>query len=155
MYGDAPGVDIVLVPRGWGTRKLTADRDVLEWLARWTTSSEFITSVCTGSAVLGAAGILNGYRATSNKRAFAWAQSFGENVTWVREARRVQDSNRWTSSGVSAGLDMSLGLVQFLHGDVANKVADEMEYDWHRDPAWDPFAAKNGLIAKAWRLCVR
>ena len=149
-YGDAPGVDIVLVPGGWGTRSLIEDHRFLEWLASWTAPSEFIASVCTGSAVLGAAGILNGYRATTNKRAFAWAQSHGENVTWIPEARWVQDSNRWTSSGVSAGIDMALGLVQFLHGDdVANKIADGMEYDWHRDPAWDPFAAKNGLVAKA------
>jgi transcriptional regulator GlxA family with amidase domain len=97
--------------------------------------------------LLAAAGLLDGYRATSNKRAFAWAKAHGAKVDWVAEARWVADGDRWTSSGVSAGIDMSLALVGHLHGEAtADEVADRMEYERHRDASCDPFAAKNGLV---------
>ncbi|MHB8659961.1 MAG: DJ-1/PfpI family protein [Solirubrobacteraceae bacterium] len=145
-YQDAPRAAMVLVPGGMGTRPLVNDHDLLGWLARWSSGAEIITSVCTGSAVLAAAGLLDGYRATSNKRAFAWACEQGPGVDWVSQARWVQDRNRWTSAGVAAGMDMALALVARLHGDrLAESVADGIELEWHRDPAWDPFAAKCGL----------
>jgi transcriptional regulator GlxA family with amidase domain len=145
-YDQAPATDIVLVPGGIGTRQLVHDRMFLTWLARWAGAAEFITSVCTGSAVLAAAGLLDGYRATSNKRAFAWACEQGPDVDWAPAARWVEDRNRWTSSGVAAGMDMSLALISRLLGQhVAASVADRVEYDWHQEPTWDPFAAKNGL----------
>jgi transcriptional regulator GlxA family with amidase domain len=146
-YADAPPCDVVLVPGGIGTRRLVEDQGWLKWLREWAGPSDLVTSVCTGSGVLAAAGLLEGFRATSNKRAFAWASSQGNDVTWVPEARWVEDRGRWTSSGVAAGMDMTLALIARLHGDaVATETADRVEYDWHRDPAWDPFAAKNGLI---------
>jgi transcriptional regulator GlxA family with amidase domain len=147
-YRDAPPAALVLVPGGRGTRQLVNEPDFLGWLARWSSGAEFITSVCTGSALLAAAGLLDGYRATSNKRAFAWAREQGPGVEWVPQARWVQDGNRWTSSGVAAGMDMALALVAYLHGDrLAGSVADGIELEWHRDPAWDPFATKNGLLS--------
>lgn len=146
-YGDASVPDIVLVPGGVGTRSLVGDGDFLAWLASWAGSARLVTSVCTGSAVLAAAGLLDGYRATSNKRAFSWAESQGPKVAWVRQARWVQDRDRWTSSGVAAGMDMTLALIGHIHGDeMATQVADKVEYDWHRDSSWDPFAAKHGVI---------
>ncbi len=147
-YRDAPPADVVLVPGGIGTRRLVADRAFLEWLAQWAPTADLITSVCTGSGVLAAAGLLDGFRATSNKRAFAWACGQGPGVDWVPEARWVEDRDRWTSSGVAAGMDMALALISRLHGDrLAAAVADGVEFAWHRDPAWDPFAAKNGLTS--------
>lgn len=146
-YSNARPLDVVLVPGGIGTRSLVEDRDFLSWLAGRAQATEFVTSVCTGSGVLAAAGLLDGYRATSNKRAFAWAQSQGPNVQWVPQARWVADRTRWTSSGVAAGMDMTLALIAELHGDeLASRVADGVEYDWHRDSTWDPFAAKHGLV---------
>lgn len=146
-YRDAPPAEVVLVPGGIGTRGLVGDRPFLDLLARWASSAELVTSVCTGSGLLAAAGLLDGYRATSNKRAFAWAVEQGPGVHWVPEARWVEDRDRWTSSGVAAGLDMALGLVAHFHGEgLAGTVADGIELEWHRDPAWDPFAAKNGLV---------
>jgi putative intracellular protease/amidase len=76
-YSDAAPPDIVLVPGGMGTRRLVDDREFLTWLADWASSAPYVTSVCTGSGVLAAAGLLDGYRATSNKRSFKWAQSQG------------------------------------------------------------------------------
>ena len=144
-YGAAPVPEIALVPGGPGTRELVKNSGFLAWLAGWAAPAEFITSVCTGSGLLAAAGLLDGYRATSNKRAFEWARSQGARVEWVPRARWVADRNRWTSSGVTAGMDMTLALVGHLHGeDLAGRVADRVEYDWHRDSTWDPFAALYG-----------
>jgi transcriptional regulator GlxA family with amidase domain len=92
--------------------------------------------------------LLDGLRATSNKRSFSWASAQGAKVTWIPEARWVEDGNRWTSSGVAAGIDMALALIARLYGeDAASGLADRVEYEWHRDPNWDPYAAFNGLVA--------
>jgi transcriptional regulator GlxA family with amidase domain len=147
-YEEVAGCEVVLVPGGIGTRRLVEDRSFLECLARLAAGAEFVTSVCTGSGVLAAAGLLDGYRATSNKRAFTWACQQSADVTWVPEARWVEDRSRWTSSGVAAGIDMALGLISHLHGpQLAADVADRFEYESHCDPSWDPFATKNGLVA--------
>jgi transcriptional regulator GlxA family with amidase domain len=146
-YEEAARPDVVLVPGGIGTRRLVNDRAFLDWLAAWARPAELVTSVCTGSALLAAAGLLDGYRATSNKRAFNWARTQGPHVEWVPRARWVEDRDRWTSSGVAAGMDMTLALIARLHGDeLASDVADGVELEWHRDPGWDPFAAKHGLV---------
>jgi transcriptional regulator GlxA family with amidase domain len=145
-YRDAPPPDIVLVPGGIGTRRLVADQSFTAWLSRWASTAAVLTSVCTGSGLLASAGLLDGYQATSNKRAFSWARAQGPGVVWVPEARWVQDRNRWSSSGVAAGIDMALGLLAELNGPkVAAAVAGGIEYEWHRDSTCDPFAAKNGL----------
>lgn len=137
----APRPDIVLVPGGLGTRSLVRDEPFLAWLAGYASQAPLVTSVCTGSALLAAAGLLDGYRATSNKRGFDWASAYGENVEWVRQARWVQDRDRWTSSGVAAGMDMTAALIRHLHGDeVADEVTDRLELEVRTDPAWDPFA---------------
>ena len=146
-YAGAPPCDIVLVPGGIGRLAVIDDRTFLSWLAGYGATAEYVTSVCTGSALLAAAGLLDGYRATSNKRSFGWVREQGPRVEWVPEARWVVDRNRWTSSGVAAGIDMSLALIAHLFGtDFAQRVADGTEYEWHVDSHWDPFAAKNGLV---------
>ena len=146
-YSHAPAPDIVLVPGGIGTRTLVDDRQFITWLSGWAQSAEIVTSVCTGSGVLAAAGLLDGYRATSNKRAFSWAESQGSRVEWVRQARWVADRDRWTSSGVAAGMDMTLALIAHLQGaELAEQLAERLEYEWHRDSTWDPFAARHGVV---------
>jgi transcriptional regulator GlxA family with amidase domain len=146
-YDDAPAPDIVMVPGGLGTRALAADKTFLEWLRRWASDADLVTSVCTGSALLAAAGLLDGYRATSNKRAFAWASGHGSDVEWVASARWVHDRDRWTSSGVAAGMDMTAALIGELFGPVqAQRAAEEIELELHTDATWDPFAAANDLV---------
>lgn len=145
-YADAAPCDILLVPGGVGTRGLVADPAFLAWLAAYASRSQLVTSVCTGSGVLAAAGLLDGFRATSNKRAYAWAASQGTNVEWVPKARWVEDRNRWTSSGVAAGMDMTAALIdRFWGADSAVEAARRIELEVHTDPDWDPFAALNGL----------
>jgi transcriptional regulator GlxA family with amidase domain len=146
-YDDAPAPDIVMVPGGLGTRALAADKTFLEWLRRWASDADLVTSVCTGSALLAAAGLLDGYRATSNKRALAWASGHGSDVEWVASARWVDDRDRWTSSGVAAGMDMTAALIGELFGPVqAQRAAEEIELELHTDATWDPFAAANDLV---------
>ena len=139
--------DILLVPGGSGTRREVDNQVMLDWLQNQSMGAEYVTAVCTGSALLARAGILDGRKATTNKRAYNWATSQSDKVHWIKQARWVEDGKFFTSSGVSAGMDMSLGLIARLLGeDVAEQVATWTEYEWHRDPEWDPFAEVYGLI---------
>lgn len=145
-YSDAGPPDIVLVPGGMGTRTLVQDAGFLLWLADWAAPAQLVTSVCTGSGVLAAAGLLDGYRATSNKRAFAWATEQSAEVEWVARARWVEDGNRWTSSGVAAGMDMAAALIAHLFGaETAAAITAGAELEVREDSGEDPFAVLYGL----------
>ena len=146
-FGEGRQYDILLVPGGKGTRKEVDSQPLLEWIRDQSSAAEYVTSVCTGSALLARAGVLDGLRATTNKRAFAWATSQGDKVNWEKEARWVEDGKFFTSSGVSAGMDMSLALISRILGqETAEQVATWTEYEWNRDANWDPFAKVHGLV---------
>jgi len=146
-FDDDHQFDILLVPGGMGTRQQVTNPMLLEWLRGQSAGAQYITSVCTGSALLASAGLLDGVRATTNKAAFAWVTEQGKQVMWQKQARWVEDGKFFTSSGVSAGIDMSLALIAKLLGqETAQRVALWAEYDWHEDPDWDPFAKRHGLI---------
>lgn len=137
-----PPLDLLLVPGGIGTRKAVDDAALLAWVRDRAAAAEVVMSVCTGTSLLARAGVLDGCRATTNKRSFDWVRGQGPNVDWVRQARWVEDGRFVTSSGVSAGMDMALAVVERLWGaEVARLVEIGTEYDRHRDPDWDPFAA--------------
>ena len=139
--------DILLIPGGMGTRKEVDNSIMLEWLEDQSRKAEYVTSVCTGSALLARAGILDGIKATTNKRAFAWVTSQSDKVSWQKEARWVEDGKFFTSSGVSAGMDMSLALIGKLLGqEKAEQIATRAEYEWHSVASWDPFAKVHGLL---------
>ncbi len=143
---DAHDLDVLLVPGGWGTRREVANAAFMGELGRQCASARFVASVCTGSALLAAAGVLDGLRATTNKRSFAWVVSQGPRVNWVAQARWVEDGKFFTSSGVSAGMDMALGLIGRIFGkETSMTIAQQAEYEWHPDMGWDPFAKLNGL----------
>lgn len=142
-FPDCPKLDLLLVPGGMGTRQQVENPAMLEFLRTRAKEAELVMSVCTGSGLLAKAGVLDGKRATSNKKSFAWASSRSNRVEWVKKARWVEDGDRVTSSGVSAGMDMALAVIARLFGrETAERLALYTEYDWHRDPAWDPFADK-------------
>jgi transcriptional regulator GlxA family with amidase domain len=144
---DCPPIDVILVPGGIGTRREVNNAAVMEWLRRRAAEAEIVASVCTGAALLARAGLLDARRATSNKLSFRWVTEQGPDVEWVRQARWVEDGKFATSSGVSAGIDMTLALIARLAGaEVAERIATRMEYEWHRDPSWDPFAKIHGLV---------
>jgi transcriptional regulator GlxA family with amidase domain len=146
---DAPALDLLLVPGGIGTRTAVNETRLIEWIRSRAAAAELVMSVCTGAALLARAGALDGRRATTNKRAFAWVESQGPKVEWVRQARWVRDGNVVTSAGVSAGMDMALAVIADLYGERASEeLALVAEYEPHRDPTWDPFAARHGLVPK-------
>jgi transcriptional regulator GlxA family with amidase domain len=139
-FDDCPPLDLVLVPGGMGTLAEVKNPAMLNWLRAQAKSTEIVMSVCSGSAILAEAGLLDGRKATSNKRYFQVAVDHGPKVQWIEKARWVDDGDRVTSSGVSAGIDMSLAVVARLYGDkVAENIADLTEYQWHRDADTDPF----------------
>ena len=143
---DGTDFDILFVPGGAGTRKEVENPALLDWIAQNSTRAEYTLSVCTGSALLARAGVLNKRRATTNKAAFSWVVEQGPDVEWVAQARWVEDGHVLTSSGVSAGMDMTLAAIAAMHGtDRAEQVANWCEYIWNRDPDQDPFAKLNGL----------
>ena len=146
-FADGAGFDLLLVPGGPGTRPGVEDETLLGWLAEASDASALVTTVCTGSALLARTGRLDGLAATSNKATFKWVMEQGPKVNWKLEARWVEDGKFMTSSGVSAGMDMALAAIQNLYGPAeAERVATRTEYDWKRDPAWDPFAKVHGLV---------
>lgn len=144
---EVDSLDLLLVPGGIGTREGIVNQPLLDWLAAVVPTTEIAMTVCTGTALFARAGVLDGKRATTNKKAFQWVAEQGPKVEWVKEARWVRDGKFATSSGVSAGMDMALGVITELYGEkVAEFLALVTEYEWHRDAAWDPFAKAHGLV---------
>lgn len=131
---------ILVIPGGQGTRKLVNDDIFISKLRNLCQSAEYVLSICTGSALLAKAGVLDNRKATSNKKAFEWVQSVSSNVNWIRNARWVVDGKYYTSSGVSAGIDMALGFVSDLFGkDKAIQIARDIEYIWNSNRNTDCF----------------
>ncbi len=146
-FDDAESFDLLLIPGGRGTQTEVANPATLNWIASQAPSAEYVMSVCTGTRLLAAAGVLDGRRATTNKLAFHRVADPWPNVEWVKEARWVEDGKFLTSSGVSAGMDMSLAAIALMHGvELAEQVAVWAEYDWHRNKDHDPFAQVYGLV---------
>jgi transcriptional regulator GlxA family with amidase domain len=140
-FADDRRYDILMVPGGMGTRREVDNPALLQWLAATAARTEIVASVCTGSALLAKAGVLDGKRATTNKNALDWVMSQGPKVEWQRKARWVEDGKFLTSSGVSAGTDMALALIARLCGvEQARQVARWAEYTWNEDSTDDPFA---------------
>jgi transcriptional regulator GlxA family with amidase domain len=140
-FEDAPQFNVLLVPGGMGTRKEIENEALLGFLRRQDRGTDLTTSVCTGAALLARAGILDGRRATTNKRAFRWVAGVSDKVQWIGRARWVSDGKYVTSSGISAGMDLALALVERLYDrGLAEKVARGAEYQWNDDAENDPFA---------------
>ena len=140
-FEDCPRLQILVVPGGMGTRVEVKNEALLGFLRERDQESEITASVCTGSSLLAKAGLLDGYKATTNKHFFEHALEQHGKVEWVREARWVDDGKVITSSGVSAGMDMALHLVRRLYGEErARQIAAGAEYIWNEDAANDPFA---------------
>ena len=136
-FADAPPLDVVLVPGGIGTRREEENPAMLEYLRRTGGAAQWITSVCTGSALLAASGLARGKRVTSHWSYLETLRGRGD-VTVLEQRRYVRDGNVVTSAGVSAGIDMSLWLLGQTDGpDFARTVQRWIEYD----PA-PPYAAE-------------
>jgi transcriptional regulator GlxA family with amidase domain len=124
---EVDAADVVLVPGGEGNRPLLTDETVLSWLRQIDAGSKWTTSVCTGSLVLGAAGLLEGKRATCNWLFLDQLAGFGATPV---EGRYVEDGKLLTAAGVTAGIDMALHLVSREAGpEVAQAIQLGLEYD--------------------------
>jgi cyclohexyl-isocyanide hydratase len=124
---DAPALDLLCVPGGSGINALLGDLAVLDFVARQGEHAAYVTSVCTGSLVLGAAGLLEGYRATTHWLSLDLLPIFG--AIPVSE-RVVVDRNRITGGGITAGIDFGLTIAAHVAGtDAANEIQLMMEYD--------------------------
>jgi transcriptional regulator GlxA family with amidase domain len=131
--GELSAPDIVLVPGGRGSRPLMHDEELLQWLRDVDRTSKWTTSVCTGSLLLGAAGLLEGKRATGNWLVLEALRQFGADPVG---GRWVEDGKVVTAAGVTAGIDMALHLVAMEAGpEVAQAVQLGIEYD--PDPPFD------------------
>jgi transcriptional regulator GlxA family with amidase domain len=149
-FDTAPAFDWLLVPGGVGTLTELGNPVLLDYLRSSGDAAELVASVCTGSALLARAGLLDGRRATSNKQVFALATQQSDQVEWIEAARWVEDGKFFTSSGVSAGMDMALAIVaRFFGEENADKAAHYTEYRWQRDADDDPFASDLNVLAKA------
>ncbi|KAI9633370.1 class I glutamine amidotransferase-like protein [Dioszegia hungarica] len=141
-------MDIMLLPGGVGARPWNASQALKAFIKWGAGSAEYTLTVCTGSWLLADTGALNGQRATTNKAAFLECKkaTAEHTVEWIPEARFVHSGKFWTSSGVSAGIDMACGFVDELCG----KEAGEKARDWAEytsaSEGDDPFAKKCGLI---------
>ena len=133
-FADCPQLDVICVPGGVGSDEMVNDAEVLDFLRRQAVAAKYITSVCTGSLVLGAAGLLRGYRATTHWSAMDHLTPFG--ATPVK-TRVCIDRNRITGGGVTAGIDFALTLVSIM---VDRQTAEAIQLRLEYNPA-PPFNA--------------
>ncbi|MDC7952249.1 DJ-1/PfpI family protein [Liquorilactobacillus mali] len=132
---------VLLIPGGPATRTLISDTDFLKELASLASEAAYCLTVCTGSALLAATHLMDGKRATSNKLAFDWVTSSNPKVNWIKRARWVVDDHLYSSSGVSAGIDMSLAfLANAVNEEFADNIAHHIEYIRVKNNNNDPFS---------------
>ncbi|EAS41098.1 DJ-1/PfpI family protein [Photobacterium profundum] len=133
--------DVLIIPGGEGIKNEVNSSSLLAWLNNTAPNIQYICSVCTGAVILANAGLLEGRKATTNKKHYHWVTQYGKEIDWQPVARWVQDGAVFTSSGTAAGIDMSLAVIAEQNSeDVARKVAIHAEYLWQNDPNDDPFA---------------
>ena len=126
--GEAPPIDLLVVPGGFGTRALIEDEEILGWIRQAAGAARTVTSVCTGSLLLASAGLLEGRRATTHWGALDLLGQVDPSIQVERERRVVMDGVI-TSGGIAAGIDMALDVVETLFGAaVADDTARYMEY---------------------------
>lgn len=126
-FADCPPLDVICVPGGPGQIALMSDDVTLKFLRQQADQAKWVTSVCTGSLVLGAAGLLKGYRATSHWSSIDQLALLGAEPV---SQRVVRDRNRISGAGVTSGIDFALTLVAEIAGDAVGKAVQlQMEYD--------------------------
>jgi cyclohexyl-isocyanide hydratase len=133
-FADCPQLDVICVPGGFGTDEMVNDEEMLDFLRRQAVAAKYITSVCTGSLVLGAAGLLRGYRATTHWTAMDLLAPYG---AMPAKSRVCVDRNRVTGGGVTAGIDFALTLVSIM---IDRPTAETIQLRLEYNPA-PPFNA--------------
>jgi len=130
-FDTCPGLDILVVPGGWGVRKELNNVAMLDWLRIRASEVETLASSCTGSMLLGFAGLLDGHHATTHWRSLQWMRNSFPAVTVEYDKHVVEDGRVFTSAGISAGIDMALKIVARYCGEgIARATAEHMEYPY-------------------------
>ncbi len=130
-FATCPQLDILVAPGGWGTREEVDNAALVGWIRRQAARAKLTTSVCTGSFLLGAAGLLGGRPATTHRRSLDRMRAAFPDVAVDRDRQVVEDGNVLTSAGIAAGIDMALRVVEKLCGEaVARGAARHMEYPY-------------------------
>jgi len=126
-----PALDILLVPGGWGTREQMNNKRLIDWIRQRAKKVEILTSVCTGSLLLGQAGLLDGHPATTHWAALPLLRERFPKINVVDDQHVVEEENILTSAGISAGIDLALRIVTRCFGEpVARNAARHMEYPY-------------------------
>jgi cyclohexyl-isocyanide hydratase len=146
-FADCPQLDVICVPGGGGADDIVNDEEVLDFLRQQAANAKYVTSVCTGSLALGAAGLLKGYRAATHWSAMEMLALFGATPT---RTRVCIDRNRVTGGGVTAGIDFALTLVSML---VDRTTAEAIQLRLEYNPA-PPFNAGSPDTAPAEVLAI-
>lgn len=146
-FASAPPYDVLAVPGGPGTDEAMIDRETVDFVRRQASGARYVFGICTGSLLLGAAGLLRGRRAGGHWQSRALLSHFGATVS---DARMTVDGNLYTSGGVTAGIDMALRVAAEIAGeDVAKQIQLQIEYD--PEPpfqAGTPFVAPPEIIER-------
>ena len=128
---NCPELDLLIVPGGWGTRTQIKNTDLLKWIANKSSRTRLTVSVCTGSSLLGKAGLLDGREATTHWRNFDFLRQAAPNAYIREDLRFTMDNSIFTSAGISAGIDMVLHIVSYFFGTkIGEATARQMEYPY-------------------------
>jgi transcriptional regulator GlxA family with amidase domain len=131
---DGPPLDVLVVPGGWGTRSQVSNDRLIGWIAGQSRRVATLASVCTGSLLLGKAGLLDGKRATTHWRVLEEMRARFPAVDVIGDEHVVEDGDVITSAGIAAGIDLALRVVARHHGEpVARATARYMEYPFPED----------------------
>ncbi len=150
-FGNSPRLDYLLIPGGFGTRTQVKNEKLIGFVANQAHGCRAILSVCTGSFILHAAGLLKGKKATTHWSSLEDLRNLGD--VNVIEERYVIDGNLWIASGVSAGIDLALAFIKHEAGeDIAGRVQSFAEYyptgktygSFHKDPTAPGYLKKKG-----------
>merc|ERR1711862_108785 len=145
--------DLLFIPGGLGTIRECNNNNIIQYIQKISPYCNKIMTVCSGSAIIAKSGILNGCKATTNKISFTILQGYGPKVNWIQNARWVESNKFYTSSGVSAGTDLAIRMVEIFTKEgmkndnnklsISKIITNKMKYKYNHDCNNDPFARKN------------
>jgi transcriptional regulator GlxA family with amidase domain len=128
---NCPELDLLIIPGGWGTRTQIKNVNLLKWIANKSARTRLTVSVCTGSSLLGKAGLLDGHEATTHWRTFDFLRQAAPKAYIREDLRFTKDNSIFISAGISAGIDMALHIVSHFFGTKIGKAtARQMEYPY-------------------------
>ncbi|KAI6772941.1 hypothetical protein HG530_003899 [Fusarium avenaceum] len=145
-YDNPPqDIEVLLVPGGPGASLGNVDQTI-KFVKETYPNLKYLITTCTGAGIAARAGVLDGKRATTNKKAWAGITAMGPNVKWVSPARWTVDGNIWTSSGVTSGLDLIFAFIEEIYGtDYAKGLQGTIEFNRVKNACDDSFAAENNV----------